>query len=162
MLGADLQMKKRPQPSTAEVLEYLSNMKYDKTSGKIINLKGKHIGTKDKRGYLVYNILGKQFKVHRLIWLLETGDFPNGVIDHIDGVKDNNRISNLRDTTDKVNRNNPNNKLSSQNKSGVSGVSWCNTRKKWCVRLQKGDKYRFMGYYESKKEAIEAVFYGRT
>ena len=101
MLGVGLQMKKQKQPSTEEVLEYQVSLSTSKQGGKIVNSKGKVIGTRDRYGYLVYNILGKQYKVHRLVWLLETGKWPSGVIDHIDGIKDNNRFSNLRDTTQK-------------------------------------------------------------
>lgn len=157
MLGADLHMKKQKQLSTAEVLEYLRKFTYDKVSGKIINNKGRAIGSRDRYGYLVYNLLGKQFKVHRLVWLLETGDWPVGILDHKDGVKDNNRFSNLRDTTQKVNCNNPNNTLRSDNKSGIKGISWDSNRGKWCARIQKEGKYKFMGYFNNKNEAIRVL-----
>ena len=150
-------MKQLKQPSTGEVLEYLSKFSYDKEKGTIINTKNKIIGTKDKHGYLVYNILGKQFKVHRLIWLLETKEWPIGIIDHEDGVKDNNKFGNLKDTTQKVNCNNPNNRNRSDNISGVKGVSWDSNKNKWCVRLQTKGNYKFMGYYENKDEAISVV-----
>ena len=150
-------MKKRKQPSTEEVLNYLSNFTYNKGNGTIINSNGRVIGTRDRYGYLVYNILGRQFKVHRLIWLLETGEWPTGIIDHSDGVKNNNRFDNLKDTTQKVNCNNPNNTIRSDNVSGTKGVSWDNKVNKWCVRIQKEGKYKFIGYFKDKSKAVEAL-----
>lgn len=41
----------------------------------------------------------EQFAVHRMIWKIETGRDPEGVIDHIDGIRNHNRFINLRDVT---------------------------------------------------------------
>lgn len=50
----------------------------------------------------------RYFKAHRLIWITFNGPIPEGlVIDHIDGCRTNNVISNLRAVTLKENSNNP-------------------------------------------------------
>jgi len=60
-------------------------------------------GSLDKDGYLILKIKGKQFKAHRLAWTFYYGKEPNGVIDHINRIKTDNRIENLRDTTQQIN-----------------------------------------------------------
>lgn len=57
-------------------------------------------------GYRVITIDGCGFKAHRLAWLYVHGEFPKGVIDHINGTRDDNRIVNLRDVTHQINAEN--------------------------------------------------------
>src|SRR5215467_10234620 len=52
-------------------------------------------GWLDDRGYRSVNLEGKSYKVHRLVWLLTYGSWPNGEIDHINGIRSDNRVSNL-------------------------------------------------------------------
>lgn len=95
-----------------ELEDYIK--KYFKYSdGKIIRTDRKNsAGSYDKNGYLILKIKGKQFKAHRVVWFLCNGYFPNEEIDHINRVRDDNRIENLRlsnrkeqaaNTTKKVN-----------------------------------------------------------
>ena len=54
------------------------------------------LGTHDKDGYLKVKVKKKSFFVHRIVWLLNNGHFPNGEIDHINRNRTDNRIENLR------------------------------------------------------------------
>lgn len=54
------------------------------------------LGSYDKDGYLIFKIKGTQIKAHRLVWFLCNGYFPKEEIDHINRVRDDNRIENLR------------------------------------------------------------------
>lgn len=72
---------------------------------------------------------GKLYYAHRLIWLLMTGDWPGAQIDHKNHVRDDNRWENLRAAT--VLENCRNRKPYSNNKSGVLGVIWDKTARKW-------------------------------
>lgn len=56
-------------------------------------------GSFDKDGYLIVKVKGKQFKAHRIVWLLHYGKFPEKEIDHINRVRTDNRIENLRECT---------------------------------------------------------------
>jgi hypothetical protein len=63
-------------------------------------------GCKRKDGYLVIRINGSLYYAHRLVWLFVTGNWPNEFIDHINGNRADNRFSNLRDVSVKVNTQN--------------------------------------------------------
>jgi len=60
---------------------------------------GKPAGTADSRGYITLTINYKRVRAHNLVWLLWTGNWPAGELDHKDWNNSNNRPSNLRDTT---------------------------------------------------------------
>jgi hypothetical protein len=57
----------------------------------------------DEHGYIHVSLNGETYAAHRLIWKLYTGSDPVGVIDHINGIRDDNRVENLRDVTAAVN-----------------------------------------------------------
>lgn len=67
---------------------------------------GKEVGAYDAHGYRQITIDGVNLKVHRIIWKMVYGADPADFIDHIDGRKDNNRISNLRVLTNSQNNTN--------------------------------------------------------
>lgn len=89
---------------------------------------GSIAGTINPHGYVRINILGRIHQAHRLAFLLMTGEMPE-FVDHINGIRHDNRWENLRAAT-KV-QNCLNSSIRSDNTSGVKGVSWCKTRKKW-------------------------------
>lgn len=80
------------------------------------------IGTNSSKGYLTCELDHKHFKIHRLAWLYMTGQWPNGQIDHIDGDKKNNRIANLREASNGLNKQNMR-RPRRDNKTGFLGVS---------------------------------------
>lgn len=67
---------------------------------------GSKRGNKDAVGYLRFSVDGVQRLSHVLAWVYVYGEQPDGCIDHINGIKDDNRISNLRDTTASMNTHN--------------------------------------------------------
>jgi hypothetical protein len=104
------------------------------------------------RGYLNVKILGKDYKVHRVIWMLHTGDWPKGEIDHINGIKTDNRIVNLRDVDRALNMQNQNRNHKGNN-SGFLGVAKCSTTKKWRARITVFGKKIALGSYDTAEEA---------
>ncbi len=62
------------------------------------------VGRSTPPGYRVLSICGGAWPEHRLIWKIITGQEPVGLIDHINGVRDDNRFENLRDVTPSQNR----------------------------------------------------------
>lgn len=112
------------------------------------------VGCLTKRGYLVARIKGKQYKVHRLAWLLFYGEFPDGMIDHINRDKTDNRIANLRIASPELNSANINVRKSS--KSGILGVHFCNHAKKWKAKIQIKNKSIHLGYFDNAEDAKNA------
>ena len=111
-------------------------------------------GTINFYGYYQININGKIYKNHRLAWLYVYGEFPFKDLDHINRIKTDNRIKNLRLATHSQNLQNVG--LRSDNKSGYKGVSWCKRKKKWCVRMNFDNKYQHLGYFDDVHEAGKA------
>lgn len=111
---------------------------------------GDIVGCADKKGYLLAGVDGKTSKVHRIIWMLTYGYWPN-IIDHIDGDKTNNAISNLRDVTNALNL--KNSKRQTNNKSGLSGVFWNERKNKWLAYIGSKKTRIYLGTYSTIFEA---------
>jgi len=105
-------------------------------------------------GYRDIKINGKTIAAHRLIWLYVHGQFPKNVIDHKNRVRNDNRLSNLRDVLYTDNAQNIG--LPMHNKSGHLGVSWLKTHKSWTVYIKVEGKNKWLGYYKNLEQAIAA------
>ena len=101
-------------------------------------------------GYKVLKIDYRQYREHRLVWLYVHGSLPK-TLDHIDGDKTNNDISNLREAS--ICQNMHNMGLSSHNTSGVKGVSWNKQQQKWRARIKLGGKEHHVGFFKTIEEA---------
>ena len=106
------------------------------------------------KGYRSCKIQGQQFLVHRIIFLYHHGYLPK-FIDHINGVKDDNRVENLREAT--LSQNNSNSKIRSNNTSGIKGVSWDKKSKKWLVYINLHYQRKYIGRYNTIEEAEKAI-----
>ncbi len=105
-------------------------------------------------GYLVMRIDKRNYRIHRLAWLYVYGSLPEHAIDHINGIKDDNRIANLRDVTHS--RNCKNRKRMATNKSGVNGVFWKKQYSKWCAKIQINGNHIYLGYFAELDDAKKA------
>ena len=103
-------------------------------------------------GYKYVKIKYRQFATHRVIWALHNGEWPNGQMDHINGVRDDNRIENLRIVTNQENQKNT--KLSKNNKSGLPGVCWDKAACRWRATAVVNYKAYYLGIYEDFFEAV--------
>lgn len=107
-------------------------------------------------GYRLINHKGTPYRAHRLIWIMVHGHIDESLsIDHIDGNGLNNRISNLRLVSHKVNLRNQ--RLRSSNTSGVTGVSFMKRSGLWEAHIgESNGKKKYLGQFTSKADAIAA------
>lgn len=106
-------------------------------------------------GYIAIGIKPKKYLAHRLAWFYHYGEWPEKMLDHVNGNKSDNRICNLR-PCDKS-KNACNSKLQINNKSGVKGVCWHKAMKKWHVQLRFEGKQHNLGFFDSLEEAARFV-----
>lgn len=104
---------------------------------------------------LVLWLDGERHSGHRVIWLMQTGHWPVGVVDHIDGDSINNRWVNLRDVT--WQENSQNRKRANANSSlGLLGVSADTKGPKFQARIRTGGRSVCLGLFETAQSAHEA------
>lgn len=114
---------------------------------------GKIVGNKTQHGYRRVGISGRYYFSHRLIWVHHHGSDPNGIIDHINGDRSDNRISNLRAVDYTLNS--INQKMQSNNKSGFKNVHL--EHGKWTARIKFKGVIHSLGYFQSAAEAWEVA-----
>lgn len=115
---------------------------------------GEEALTHRRHGYFTGAIHGVEYMAHRVIWRIMTGDDPEGEIDHINGVRDDNRWCNLRLVSSTENRRNS--CVRSDNQSGTVGVSRYARTGKWWAYIVINGTTKHLGLYDDKQEAIRA------
>ena len=105
-------------------------------------------------GYHRGQVFKKDTYAHRVAWTIHHGAWPENDIDHINGVRTDNRISNLRDVTRSVNLQNQ--RVNARSTSGFTGVSWCKRRSIWRSRIFVGGKEVTLGTFAKIEDAVMA------
>lgn len=106
-------------------------------------------------GYRQVHIKGKLYQEHRIIMVLCFGHIPeNAEIDHINHVRDDNRLINLCFVTRSENLKNQS--VSSKNTSGVTGVYFSKSRNKFIAQIQVNHQVHYLGCYNTLEGAAEA------
>lgn len=120
---------------------------------------GEPVGTTPNGvGYLRIGIDGVRHSAHRLAWLYMNGELPEEDIDHINRIRTDNRISNLRSATRSQNLEN---KLKgSLNSSGYKGVYWHKKAGKWLAQIRANGVHKYLGLFERLEDAATA--YGKA
>jgi hypothetical protein len=120
------------------------------------SLIGKTTGTPLKTGYIALTIKNKQYKAHRVAWLYMFGSWPDGDIDHINGVKSDNRIANLRIAVGSLNAENIRS-ASANSTTQLLGVSYRTCKRKYRATITVSKKTIHLGYFDSA-DAAHAVY----
>lgn len=125
---------------------------YDAAIGIVRRRNDGHCGWDNGQGYLFHGFDGHNVVSHRLAWLIHYGSFPDGNLDHANGDKSDNRISNLRIAS--YQQNNANRRGWRKSISGVKGVSMKNGR--WFAQIMVNRKNIHLGYFETVEAAGKA------
>lgn len=111
-------------------------------------------GNLDKDGYIQIRIHGVIYRAHRLVWLYLYGRWPKDQIDHINMIRKDNRISNLREASRTQNFMNKT-KLKN-NTSGFKGVFWNTQKNKWSAKIIVNKKQIHLGSFLNSEDASAA------
>lgn len=131
-----------------------------RTSGRI---KVGDIAGSVQRGYLAFHVSGVLCRAHRMAWLYVHGIQPNGFLDHINGVRHDNRLANLREATPGQNCQNTRTSHAN-NKHGFKGVNFDprRTANKFLAYLSTGRKRVFLGSFPTAQEAHQAYLIAKV
>ncbi len=111
---------------------------------------GRIAGSIDGNGYVRLNINRKSVAAHRLAWFITYGSWPSGILDHINRVRSDNRIANLREATFAQNA------WNREATSGTKGVHFEKRERKWRAAISIKGRSKHIGYYASEEEAALA------
>ena len=129
--------------------------RYDPESGLLYrrHASGEKTGKARSNGYLVVLADGRQYSVHRLIWLIVHGAWPVGVIDHINSIKTDNRLCNLRDVSHAENM---------HNQRGARGYYFNKVDGTYNVTIGVDGKAVYVGAYKTAAAARAAYLAAKT
>jgi hypothetical protein len=111
-----------------------------------------------KDGYVQITVKPKIYQASRLAWAFVYGAWPEHEIDHINRIRNDNRICNLREVEPYQNKQN---KVLRSNKTGLPGVSLHKKNGKFHARIRLRCKTISLGYYRTPEEASEAYLEAR-
>ena len=117
--------------------------------------KGMLAGCIDHYGYVQIGIDGTHYKGHRIALLITNGSWPSEHIDHINGIRDDNRIDNLREASQSINMQNLLRPMSG-NTSGFLGVCWDTEKQSFLAQIKTNGKNKFLGRFADPSEAHAA------
>lgn len=139
---------------------FMGLLNYDSDTGvftwKIDRQPGIKAGTPagwiEAAGYVVIEIDGHAYKAHRLAWLFVYGRWITKHTDHVNRIKNDNRICNLRKAS--KGENVTNSKVRTDSKSGIKGVIWAPRQKRWKVQVRKKGRKSVARYFLKLEVAI--------
>jgi hypothetical protein len=112
---------------------------------------GRQVRAINSAGYIILGFNHKSYGAHRVAWLLATGAWPAGMIDHINGDRADNRLVNLRVCT--LSESNINRRPMG---AALKGTSFHKKNRRWEAKIQKDGKVERLGYFGTEQEAHSA------
>ena len=140
--------------------EVVKLFKYNPDTGQLFWKRPRHkrhlheqAGCAHNKGYRQVIIHGRGYLTHRIAWLMVYGTHPKE-IDHINGVRDDNRLSNLRAVSRVGNQHNA--RTRKDNTSGTPGVTFDRRHNRWVARMQVRGRRMSLGRFLTYEEAADA------
>jgi hypothetical protein len=137
---------------TVEVLR--KEFRYNPLTGELLRSNGKNACKPMNKGYLNVYFRGNTHKAHILAWAIHYGAYPKQLLDHVNRIRTDNRICNLREATPEQNCRNA--KLRRDNTSGHKGVWWHSQSGKWEAVVRVNRKQKVVGRFKIKEDAVKA------
>ena len=113
---------------------------------------GMQAGNMTDQGYMKVKLMGRQFLAHRIAWLVFYGRAPLDEIDHINGIRHDNRIINLRNSSHRSNCQN----LASHRKGRLAGTTFVRRLGKWQAQAIIERRPVYLGCFETEQQAHAA------
>jgi hypothetical protein len=129
-------------------------------TGGLLRPNGNRAGRTTSTGHRQIQINKKLYLEHRLVWLWYHGHLPTKNIDHRNGIRDDNQITNLREAT--YSENQQNLAKFKNNTSGFTGVSFHKPTGKWQALIQINGKKYHLGLYDTPEEAHDAYLKAKS
>lgn len=107
-------------------------------------------GIKHHTGYLYVKIKGRMYGAHRIAWLIVKGRWPRKFLDHKNGIKNDNRFTNLRNVTHF--QNGMNRRKIKAGSSKLKGVSLSKTTGLWHTTIMKNGRSYYLGQFKTDVE----------
>jgi len=114
----------------------------------------KEVGFICAEGYRKLTIKRSVHSAHKIIWKMVYGEdvpYPEFEIDHINGVRNDNSLANLRKVTKSENQRNA--AMRRNNVSGVNGVNWVKSKQRWVCRIWDGKIHKYLGQFVHLEDA---------
>lgn len=153
--------RKHPRVSPEEIRRLLA---YDPETGVLTwtarhSIRIKHAGavagTIDRLGYVLISIKYRRVRGHTLAWVIQTGAYPENEIDHINGVRSDNRWANLREADRCINMQNLQGPKR-DSKSGLLGAIAHSDGKHYTAEIRTNHKRRYLGCFDTPEQAHAA------
>lgn len=147
--------------ATCDVEELSKRLAYDPLTGEFtrrIVRNSRALARADRpahSGYRMVSVDQMKFLAHRVAWLLTHGEWPHDEIDHINGIRDDNRLVNLRQATRVQNCHNV---VHPTGSTGLFGVSKQPHTRRYRGRVWIDNKSVHLGYFDTPEEASAAAF----
>lgn len=135
----------------------LEVLDYDPETGIFLRKRtGRVAGSVAARSYWVIKVDGVSYYGHRLAWFYVYGAWPNGDLDHRNGDKIANQITNLREATESQNGANRGKATVREHSSKLKGVYWHKCRNRWRSSVMVRGQVIDLGYFDTEDEAHRA------